>query len=127
MWSSMSHVAMHKSVFIRGVKLIQCCRPHLHTWILYGPDSIEKKLSRQDCISVVPKHFGCWHRKSVDQISRHTSRANLFLLTARHYLEIITSSGNDLRRWFDVGRNGADLRKKKFITSLAVTVRTKSA
>ena len=32
----------------RGVKLIQCCGPHLHTWILFGPDSVEKNLSRQD-------------------------------------------------------------------------------
>ena len=27
----------------RGVKLIQCCGPHLHT---YGPDSVEKKFKR---------------------------------------------------------------------------------
>ena len=31
------------SVYIRCVKLIQCCRPHLCTCILYGRDSIEKK------------------------------------------------------------------------------------
>ena len=31
-----------------------CCWPHLHTWILYGPNSTEKNLSNQDCISVVP-------------------------------------------------------------------------
>ena len=29
-----------------GVKLIQCCGPYLNTWILYGPDSVEKNLSK---------------------------------------------------------------------------------
>ena len=36
-----------------------------------------------------------------------------------HYLEITTSPGDDLRKSFDVARNGTDL-KKKVITSLAV-------
>ena len=61
------------SLYSWCVELIQCCGPHLHTWISNGPDSVEKKLSRQDCISMIPKLFVYRSRKPVNKISRDTS------------------------------------------------------
>ena len=64
--------------------------------------------------------------KKFNQARLYSSGPQTFLSAGtgnqpRHYLEITISSGNDLRKSCDVARNGADLQKKKVITSLAVT------
>ena len=87
-------------LYSRDVKLIQCCGPHLHTWISYGPNFVKKNLSWQDCISVVPKLFVCRPKKPVDQIfAEHQPR---------HYLEITIFPGNDLRNSCNVAQNDVE-------------------
>ena len=44
-------------LYTRGVNLIQCCGPHLHTWILYVPDSIEKKFKQARLYISGPQTF----------------------------------------------------------------------
>ena len=96
-------------VHSRDVRFIQCCEPHLHTWILYRPDSIEMNLSRQDLYQCSPNIFVCRHRKPVDQISQHTSHCIIWRSPR--------PPGNDLRKSCDIARNGADLQKRSLSPS----------
>ena len=76
---------------------------------------LKKNLSRQDCISVVPKRF-CL-------LVLETSGSNFVAHQPQHYLEITTSPGDNLRKLCDVAQNG-DFQKnnnKKVITSFVVT------
>ena len=85
----------------------------VHIWIIYEPDSVEKKLSKQDCISVVPKLFCLLAQEtSSSYLAAHQSRKSIPINDDWHYLEITTSPGNNLRKSCDVARNGADLEKK---------------
>ena len=106
--------------YCRGVKLIQCCGPHLKTWILYGPDSLEKKIEQPRLYISGPETFCLPAQKPVDQISRYTSHGIVW----RSPLLQATISGNCVMHT----RNGADIqRRKKVITSLAATCNTTRA
>ena len=72
-----------------------------------GRTLLKKNFNRQDCISVVPKHFCLPAQK--------TSWSNFAVHQPRHYLEVTTSPGNDLRKSCDVVQNGADLQKKRWV------------
>ena len=76
-------VCLKLIAYSRAIKLIQGCGPNLHTWILYGPDSVEKEFKQARLyISGPQTFFVCRCRKPVDLISRRTSHANPFLLIA---------------------------------------------
>ena len=112
-WLSHSTPSFVIMVYARAVKLIHCCGSHLYTWILYGPDSVEKNISRQGYISAVPKLF-CLPAQGASRsnFAAHQPRKSIPTDGGWHYLEITTSPGNDFRKSCDVARNGADLRKK---------------
>ena len=76
-----------------GCQLIQCCGPHLHTWIIYGPESVEKNLNWQDLYQWSPNLFVYRIRKPVDQTSRHTSHGIIW----RSPLLQATISGNRVK------------------------------
>ena len=102
--------------YCRGVKLIQCCGPHLKTWIIYGPDSLEKKIEQPRLYISGPETFCLPAQKPVDQISRYCHG-----IVWRSPMLRATISGNCVMHT----RNGADLqRNKKVITSLAATCNT---
>ena len=78
-----------------------------------------------------PNFFVCRHRKLVEQISRHTSRANLFQSMASgitgdgengndFFLEITTSLGKNLWKSPDAAQNDADLPKTVIISHAVI-------
>ena len=45
--------------YFSGVKLIECCGPHSHAWILYGPDSVEKIFKQAGLCISGPQTYLC--------------------------------------------------------------------
>ena len=77
---------------------------HVYIHGFYRGQTLEKNLSRKDCMSVVPKLF-CLS-------AQETSRLNFAAHQPRHCLEIAISPSNDPRKSCDVAQIGADLQKK---------------
>ena len=91
---------------------------HIYIPGLYTGQTIEKNLSRQDCMLMVPKLF-CLpaQETSWSNFAAHQPHKFIPVDGEWHYLEITTSPGNVLRKWCDVALNGADLRKKSHFFS----------
>ena len=69
--------------FVSGVSNSFSAAGHIYIPGFYtGQTPLKKKLSRQDCVPVVAKRFCLPALKTRDQILRHTSHANLFLMMA---------------------------------------------
>ena len=94
---------MVPSVYSRDAKLIQCCGPHLHTWILYGPDPVEKNFEQARLYINGPQNFlSAGTGNQFINFAAHQPRKSIPIDGEWHYLEIATSPGNGLRKSCDV-------------------------